>query len=266
VVNSWHFAEFSGVFDAFTAMQLHFLGTAGYHPCDTRHTACLMLPEIGIVLDAGTAFYRVRELLTTDTLDIFLTHVHLDHSVGMTFLFDVIEDRPMQHVCVHAEEDKLSAVRNHLLAEPLFPVIPPCEFIPLGSDPFDLPRGGTLTHFPLDHPGGSVGYRLDWPDRSLAYVTDTIAAQSAPYIQKIRGVDVLVHECYFTDNQTEQAHLTGHSCLTQVCQVAKEASAGMLLLTHINPLADASHPLDLDLAKRIFPNVLVAADGMRVEF
>jgi hypothetical protein len=40
----------------------------------------------------------------------------------------------------------------------------------------------------------------------------------------------------------------------------------MLLLTHINPLADAANPLDLDLAKRIFPEVLIAEDGMLVEF
>jgi ribonuclease BN (tRNA processing enzyme) len=247
-------------------MQLHFLGTTGYHPCNTRHTACLMLPEIGVVFDAGTAFFRVRELLTTDTLDIFLTHVHLDHSVGITFLFDVIEDRPMQHVRVHAEDDKLAAVRDHLLAEPLFPVAPPCEFVSLEKGEFGLGQGGKLTHFPLDHPGGSVGYRLDWPDRSLAYVTDTTASPGAQYVQKIRGVDVLVHECYFNDDQTEQARLTGHSCLTEVCRVAKEASVGMLLLTHINPLGDATDPLDLDLAKSIFRNVLVAEDGMRVEF
>jgi ribonuclease BN (tRNA processing enzyme) len=129
-----------------------------------------------------------------------------------------------------------------------------------------MPLGGTLTHFPLEHPGGSVGYRLDWSDRSLAYVTDTTATPGADYIEKIRGVDVLVHECYFNDDQTDQARLTGHSCLTQVCRVASKASVGMLLLTHINPLADADHPLDLDLARRIFPDVMVAKDGMVVEF
>jgi ribonuclease BN (tRNA processing enzyme) len=247
-------------------MQLHFLGTTGYHPCETRHTACLMLPEIGVVLDAGTAFFRVRELLATDTLDIFLTHVHLDHSIGVTFLFDVIEDREMRHVRVHAEEQKLAAIQSHLLNELLFPVMPPCEFVPLAQGAFRLPDGGRLTHFPLEHPSGSVGYRFDWPDRSLAYVTDTTAASDARYLDAIRGVDVLVHECYCDDSQTEFARLTGHSCLTEVCRVAKKAAVGMLLLTHINPMADANAPLDLHLAKKIFPEVLVAADGMMLEF
>ena len=69
-------------------MQLHLLGTTGYHPNDQRHTACMMLPEIGVVLDAGTAMFRVRDRLCTKTLDIFLTHAHLDHIVCTAQAFD----------------------------------------------------------------------------------------------------------------------------------------------------------------------------------
>ena len=54
--------------------RLLLLGTTGYHPSERRHTACMMLPEIGVVLDAGTAMFRVRQHLATPTLDIFLTH------------------------------------------------------------------------------------------------------------------------------------------------------------------------------------------------
>ena len=92
------------------------------------------------------------------------------------------------------------------------------------------------------------------------------AAANAAYVHKIRGVDLLVHECYFDDTMTEQAKLTGHSCLTEVCRVAKKAQVGMLLLTHINPLADGSSPFNLDAAKKIFPEILLAEDGMVVEF
>ena len=42
-------------------MKLLLLGTSGYHPSEQRQTACLMLPEVGIVLDAGTGFFRVRQ-------------------------------------------------------------------------------------------------------------------------------------------------------------------------------------------------------------
>ena len=46
-----------------------------------------------------------------------------------------------------------------------------------------------LDNFPLDHPGGSIGLRLDWPGHSMAYVTDTTATVDAQYIEAIRGVD-----------------------------------------------------------------------------
>ncbi len=145
-------------------MQLLLLGTGGYHPSDARQTACLTLPELGVVLDAGTAMYRVRDYLVTDTLDIFLTHSHLDHVIGLTYLFDVLWERKMRRVTVHGEADTLTAIDSHLFAQSIFPAKPPFDTQTLAAET-SLPEGGRLTHFPLTHPGGSVGFRLDWPDR-----------------------------------------------------------------------------------------------------
>ena len=39
-------------------MKLVLLGTTGYHANDRRQTACMLLPEIGVMFDAGTALYR----------------------------------------------------------------------------------------------------------------------------------------------------------------------------------------------------------------
>ena len=74
-------------------MKLVVLGTAGYHPTDRRETACFVLPDLGIVLDVGMGMYRVRQYLATPELDIFLTHAHLDHVAGLTFLFDVLAEK-----------------------------------------------------------------------------------------------------------------------------------------------------------------------------
>ncbi len=78
------------------SMQLHCLGTAGYHPSDTRQTSCYFLARDGVVLDAGTGIYRLTPLIQTDTLDILLSHAHLDHVVGLTFLLDVFFQRPVK--------------------------------------------------------------------------------------------------------------------------------------------------------------------------
>ena len=210
-------------------MMLVLLGTAGYHPSERRHTACMMLPELGIVLDAGTGMFRLRDRLATDTLDIFLTHAHLDHVVGLTYLLGLLHGRDMRRVTVHGEAAKLDALRRHLFAEQVFPIAPVAEFRPL-SDEVELPGGGRMTHFPLVHPGGSVGYRLDWPGRSLAYVTDTTAAPDAAYFDHIRGVNLLVHECNFPDEKRDFAALTGHSHTSAVASLAKAADVGRLVL------------------------------------
>jgi len=246
-------------------MKLLLLGTAGYHPSETRHTSCLMLPEAGVVLDAGSGMFRVRDLIATDTLDIFLSHAHLDHVWGISFLFDICQGKKLDRVTLHAEAAKLAALQSHLLADELFPAQLPFTPAPLAG-PVELRSGGKLTHFPLAHPGGSVGFRLDWPGRSMAYITDTTARENAPYIEQIRGVDLLVHECNFPDGSEEWAEKTGHSCLNSVLKLAKAAGVGRLVLTHMDPLTGGDDPVGLAASRHLFPKTEIARDLMEVEF
>src|SRR5687767_11949171 len=245
-------------------MKLLLLGTAGYHPSEWRQTACLMLPEAGIVLDAGTGFFRVRKHLQSPTLDVLLTHAHLDHVVGLTYLLSTAWERELERVTIHGEAAKLAAIREHLLCDVLFPAPLPCDWQPLSAKPTEI-AGARVTPIPLVHPGGSVGYRLDWLGHSLAYVTDTTASPSADYVEAIRGVDLLVHECNFRDVQQDWAVKTGHSCTSAVAEVAKAAGVKRLLLVHLNPLAKEDDPVDLAACRRIFPATEVADDRMAVE-
>ncbi|HEX4132088.1 MAG TPA: MBL fold metallo-hydrolase [Pirellulales bacterium] len=246
-------------------MKVVLLGTAGYHPNEQRQTACFMLPEVGVVLDAGTGMYRVRDRLATDELDIFLTHAHLDHTFGLTFLLDVLVERPMRRVSVHADREKLEAIQRHLLSRLLFPVALPCDYRALVA-PVPLARGGTLTYFPVEHPGGTLGFRLDWPGHSLAYVTDTTARRDSPYLEHIRGVDLLLHECNFPDEQSEFALTTGHSSVTPVAELARAAGVKRLVLIHIWSLPNVDDPVGLDTARGIFSNTELGRDLDEYEF
>ena len=246
-------------------MKLILLGTGGYFPTSQRQTACLMLPEIGIVLDAGTGMYRLGKHLQTDRLDIFLTHAHLDHIAGLTYLINVVPRDVLPHTTVHGDAAKLAAVREHLFDEAIFPVPPSFKFEPLNGT-CSLPNGGTLSHFPLHHPGGSVGFRLDWPDRALAYVTDTTATPGAAYIEHIRGVDLLVHECYFATDAENLPARTGHSSLPNVATLAAEAGVGRLVLVHIDPQLQDDGKFDLTAAKRTFKNIELGRDEMELSF
>jgi ribonuclease BN (tRNA processing enzyme) len=232
-------------------LHLHILGSAGYHPNDTRHTACLLIPEVGLMLDAGTGLYRSIPLLQTRTLDIVLSHAHLDHVFGLSYLLDVVQRTQLQIIRVWGEAAKLAAIRQHLFHELLFPAPLPVEWKALEeqSDNSQL-CGARFRWFPLQHPGGSVGYRFDWPNVSLAYVTDTLCQPQSSYWRWLDELHYLVHECNFRDAEADFANKTGHSHLSPVLERAAEARIGHLILTHLNPLLEGEDPLGLGQASR----------------
>ncbi|MGQ9575680.1 MAG: MBL fold metallo-hydrolase [Thermoguttaceae bacterium] len=246
-------------------VKLVLLGTGGYHPNDRRQTACMMIPEHGVMLDAGTALYRAARYLKTPDLDIFLTHAHLDHVIGLTYLFNVLRVRPVERVRIYGIAEKLAAIEEHLFAAPLFPTRPPWQFVPLAGQ-VGLAGGGRLRYFSLVHPGGAIGFRLDWPGHSLAYVTDTTAAPDAAYLQQVRGVNLLVHECHFPDSQADWAGRTGHSHTTAAAELARRAGAGRLVLVHFNPLCPEADPIGLRAARSVFPRTDLGEDLMELEF
>jgi ribonuclease Z len=246
-------------------MKLVLLGTGGYFPTSRRQTACLMLPEIGVVLDAGSGMCQIGQHLQTERLDIFLTHAHLDHISGLTYLVNLVPANVLSRTTVHGEAVKLAAVREHLFAEPIFPVAPQFRWSPL-LDSYALPKGGMLRHFPLVHPGGSLGFRLEWPNHSMAYITDTTANIGADYVRHVRGVNLLVHEAYFAEDVEDFPANTGHSSLIRVAEVAAAANVGRLVIAHIDPQVENDSVFDMALARRAFANTELVIDGMELQF
>ncbi|MBX3441962.1 MAG: metal-dependent hydrolase [Planctomyces sp.] len=250
-------------------MRILLLGTGGYHPSERRHTACLLLPELGILLDAGTATFRVMPALPGRTLDVFLSHAHLDHVVGLTYLLAPLALGELEAVRVHAAPETLDAVRTHLFSQPLFPVLPPFDFRPLDASPVQLASGAAVAWRRLDnHPGGSIAYRVDAPDddggmRRIAYVTDTTVDGS--YADFVQGVNLLIHECYFPDDEHGWASKTGHSHTRPVLELARDAGVRRLLLTHVDPRNANADPAELSRFPGVFADVAIAEDGMDVQ-
>ena len=223
-------------------MQVHCLGTTGYHPSPTRHTACYYLPELAIVLDAGTGMFRLVEHLLKrphSSLDILVSHSHLDHIIGLTFLLDALAVTELKSVRVIGEPEKLDAIRQHLYSPLIFPVQPEFEFIPLPSAVGSMHLGDCrVRYFPLEHPGGSIGYIIEHRGKRLAYITDTVARPDADYVAELTDIDLLLHECYFSDALADFAVTTGHSWLSGVEEIVRLRKPKRTALIHINPLAE----------------------------
>src|SRR5690606_28802803 len=121
--------------------------------------------EMGIVLDAGTGLFRIPDYLQTPNLDIYLTHAHLDHVLGLTYLwaalakkqlqqthnglpdFETMEkgvNKLMERVRVLAAADVLTGLEQRLgLWDDM-------QYVTLESEQ-PLPGNGTLKWFPLNH-------------------------------------------------------------------------------------------------------------------
>ena len=253
-------------------MKLHCLGTAGYHPNQNRHTACFILPEHSIMLDAGTGTFRIAPLLQSESVDVFLSHSHLDHIVGLTNFLGLTAMTRLKKVRVYGQAKKLDAIRTHLFDKLIFPVDPPIEWIELEQCEEVIRLGDARVRwFEMEHPGGCVGYRIDFPDRSMAYVTDTCASEKSAYCQVIQDVDLLIHECNFADKDHEFATTTGHSWTSMVMKIAKHARVGHLVLTHFSPYDLTLDPIGLQ--QYIIDNptskpmkVTLATDELVVDF
>jgi len=246
-------------------MRIEFLGTGGFHPNERRHTACVLLPDVGVAFDAGTSLFRLPARLQTPDLHLFLSHAHLDHICGLTYLLVPLLRGEIRSCRVYASSPVLQAVQQHLFSQALFPVWPGFELVEIEPGQQYSIHGVEIAHHPLpSHPGGSRAFRVDWEQdrhpKSLAYVTDTTV--DGNYTEFIRGVDLLIHECNFADNMAQWCERTGHSHTTMVAKLAKDSAVIRLALTHVDPQHPEDDPLGIETARRIFPATELAEDGL----
>jgi len=100
------------------------------------------------------------------------------------------------------------------------------------------------------------------PGRKVVYTGD--AKPSKDLIEFAENADLLIHDATLDDELRERADEDGHSTPSQAAEVAKEAKAKWLVLTHISARYKDSSLL-LEQAKKIFPRVDVAEDFMKIE-
>ncbi len=234
-----------------------------------------------LILDGGTGLRqlgkRLAESPASVAADIFYSHCHIDHICGLPFFAPCY--RPGSRLRLWAGNlappNGIAEALRQLMSNPLFPT---------GFDSFradiafrDFSAGDVLTPgpgvtvrtAPLNHPGGSTGYRVEYGSTSLAYITDTEhrPGELDPEVLKLaRGVDLMIYDSNYTDEEWP-AHIGwGHSTWQQGVRLAAAADAKLLAIFHHDP----DHTDDmLDRigaeARAQFPGSISAAEGMSLQ-
>ncbi|HEU5318002.1 MAG TPA: MBL fold metallo-hydrolase [Chloroflexota bacterium] len=254
-------------------LYLRFWGTRGSIPTPgtgtTRYggnTSCVSVepavPADGaapgtelFVLDSGSGIRLLgldvlRRKRLPLTAHLLLTHTHWDHIQGFPFFAPAFI--PGNTITVYgaagSDEDLAGALAGQMLHRN-FPV----SLHQLGARiAFTTVAPGaqqigpaTVTSAPLNHPGATVGYRIDLGGRSVAYVTDCEPRGTAPaappdfaVVGLASGADVLIHDAQYTDDEYPAKIGWGHSPTSYVVDLALAAGVRRLYLFHHDPLRD----------------------------
>ena len=98
--------------------------------------------------------------------------------------------------------------------------------------------------------------------RKIAYSGDTRPTDKL--VRLAKNADLLIHEATLSDELFERASEDGHSTPSQAAETAKKALVKRLILTHVSSRYKTTEAL-LQQAKKIFPDVAVATDFMKLE-
>jgi phosphoribosyl 1,2-cyclic phosphodiesterase len=271
-------------------MLVRFWGVRGSIPCPGNgtaryggNTACV---EVGcgdrlLVFDAGSGLRLLGNSLAQTAAevqaDIFISHCHIDHIAGLPFFSPAY--RPASQIRVWAgnllPERALSQVARTVMSEPLFPGRVGIFKANITFRDFHVgevlqPGAGiTLRTAPLNHPGGATGYRLEFEDRVVAYISDTEhrpGRADERVMALARGADLVIYDGNFTDEEYATRAGWGHSTWQEGVRILAAAGAKRLAIFHHDPDHDDEFldAVQAEAAKR-HPGAFVAAEGMTLQ-
>lgn len=280
--------------------EVTFWGTRGSIPTPgagtTRYggnTPCVSLSGGGplLILDAGSGLRCLgHELMQSPSpkalrANLLLSHTHWDHIQGLPF-FKPLSVRG-NSVCVFgAAQDGVAL--EEILGRQMDPMVFPVPLKALAASirvqdiadgHFEL-DGFRVDAFRLRHPGTTLGYRVAPLDggRELAYLTDNELGSGGHYdlpdtwreglIERLRGVDTLIHDAMYAESMIEARAGWGHSTPAQAIELAAASGCRRLVLFHHEPEHDDG---DIDAmletarahAKSVAPGltIIAAAEG-----
>lgn len=242
-------------------MKVKLHGTRGSYPLSSDfgktyggNTPCVEI--IGgsrrLILDAGTGILGIDfdSGYPSNRIDIFLTHLHMDHIQGLAFCKPLFN--PNNEIHLWGPEDSTHSLQyrlNQYLSPPLFPI--PLRDIPsklhiheLANTTTDL-GDFTITSEFISHPGPTLGYRIQHGSKTVCYLPDHEPVIGRPLLyaedEWISGynlaheADLLIHDSQYSKKEYKSKPGWGHSSINLAARFCNRTKAKRLVLFHHDP-------------------------------
>ncbi len=281
-------------------MKITYYGVRGSCPCSSDHhrryggnTACVRVDvedELPLFCDLGTGLRAAGEALDRPLrqsglplqANVLLTHLHYDHILGLPFFAPLRDPGAAMDVYGPAQDGiSLADAIAGAVKPPFFPIHMgefrgDVRFHDLdGGDDFGL-GAMKIKARSVPHRGHTLGFRIEHDGRSVAYLPDDQAPADRRSIDErvielCDGVDLLIHDAQYTDDEFVTMSDWGHSTVAYAVHVAAECGVRRLALFHHDPSHSdkeidrlLSHARRLALKYRL-GDVTAASEGSTVD-
>ena len=223
-----------------TAMRVRVVGSSSSIPRPGRACTCNLIrtPEANVLLDIGTgAFASLRQILDYTSIDgVIVTHMHADHFLDLIPLRYALKygslvrrdrlrlflppggERTLRAICAAlAREDRQDFLDS---------VFEVTEYDP--NAPLTI-RDARITFAKTVHYIDAYAIRVEHADASVVYSADTAPCESVRSLA--RGCSLFICEASLGLG-TEEGRARGHLSAIEAGQLAQEAGARRLRITH----------------------------------
>jgi phosphoribosyl 1,2-cyclic phosphodiesterase len=230
-----------------------------------------------LIFDSGTGIRLLGEQLKHGRpidADLFYSHTHLDHVVGLPFFAPCYDNRSRINLWAgHLRHGMgIEEVIGKTMAPPLFPV--PLGILAAQLSFQDFTAGDSLVPHPgielrtgpLTHPDGATGYRVEYAGKAVAYITDTehrVTRRDPNVLKLIEAADIFIYDSTYTDYEYPAHRSWGHSTWQEGVRLANAAKAGTLVIFHHDPSHDDAFMDQVAAeAEAMRPGTIVAREGL----
>ena len=225
-------------------MRIRVLGCSGGIGPGLRTTSLLL--DDDVLIDAGTGVGELDLAEQSRIRRVFLTHSHLDHVCGLAFMADNLFDRIEAPISVHASDETLQVLRQHIFNWSVWPdfSVLPDEQSPLlkwrplvAEESIDIGESRTLTAFRVLHTVPALGYAISSPRGCFAFSGDTYADDGLwRFLNRLPRLDQLMIELAFPNAEAALGHASKHFTPDLLgAELRKLDHHPRLYLTHAKP-------------------------------